>query len=149
MRYLLYTLLLLAAAYALFAALRKRAWISAGVAIAFGAAALMPILSPALFFHGMALQLMGSAALLALLFIGTDRPQGRMRSIALAIVAPYLLLLLMKLLQLQGINTLVWLLLIPIALTAYLSIARREWDHYWAQLCYVALAALWILASMP
>lgn len=146
MQLILYIIMLASSLFALASALKDRNLISGTIAIGFIASLVFQYLSPnGLFYHAVALTVISASALIILILIAQNRFSVRQRLAVAAVAIPYILVCSFKVLQLQGVQMVVWSLLLSLIAFIFFTLERRIWDHYWAHLLYIAAASVLIL----
>ena len=146
MQLILYIIMLASSLFALASALKDRNLISGTIAIGFIASLVFQYLSPnRLFYHAVALTVISASALIILILIAQNRFSVRQRLAVAAVAIPYILVCSFKVLQLQGVQMVVWSLLLSLIAFIFFTLERRIWDHYWAHLLYIAAASVLIL----
>lgn len=146
MQLIFYLLMLASSLFALGSALKNRNWISGLIAAGFMASLLFRYLSTTgLFYHAVALTVISACVLTILILITQEQFSPRHRVLAILISVPYVLVCSLKVLQLQGVQSLTWSLLISLLAFIFFTLDRRVWDHYWAHLMYISFASALIL----
>jgi len=146
MQAILSIILITAVSYAIIVAIKVRNWIAVLISLGFLLSALLRLLAPiALFYHSVALLVISTFVLILSILFAAEHVSARQRLLSLLIGLPLILVCSFKVFELQGISELSYGLYLSLAAFLFLTLDRRKWDHYWANLLFVTISALIIL----